>query len=452
MSLTGKIHIVLLCIVTLLSSCSMGTHTDYADLTLQDRRQLTTWPEQEGAQQTASLSELINSAELDALIQEALAANPGLQQTLITLKILHTEHRQTVAATYPEGEISLQGETDQDDGESYSGSFSVSWEVDLWKKLADLNNAAAIDVAEQEALLQAARDTLAAEVMKEWLGVIADQHALDIEQRRLVNLEQNETFILARYRSGIGTLEDLDNARSSTASSRATLEEYSESLAQRQRSLKTMLGRTGTDTLTINDTYPTVITPLADLPEQTLQRRPDLQAAYLAIMAADTRTSAAYKDLLPTISLEAALEDVGSSAQSLLLADPVWSLLGQLSAPVFQGGKLKAAAEEAELQTAWNYQAYRETLLTAINEVEDGLGQEKSLSRQLTHIESALTSSRNSLIRYQQSYKAGLVDILDLLSIQQQTFDLELQLDNLIHERLTNRINLGLALGLGVAQ
>ena len=119
--------------------------------------------------------------------------------------------------------------------------------------------------------------------------------------------------------------------------------------------------------------YPQVVTPLADLPDQTLQRRPDLQAAYFAIEAADLRTSVAYKDLLPSISLEAAFEDLSDSPQSLLLTDPVWALLGQLSAPLFQGGKLKSAAEVAELQTAQSYQSYRETLLEAIMEVDNAL-------------------------------------------------------------------------------
>ncbi|MBU1058705.1 MAG: TolC family protein, partial [Proteobacteria bacterium] len=202
--------------------------------------------------------------------------------------------------------------------ESYSGSLSISWEVDLWQKLADSEGAATMDVAEQEALFQAARDSLIAEVMKEWLGLISDQNTLTIEESRLVNLEQNEGYILQRYRNGIGTLEDLDSARTSTAVSRASLEEYREELIRRQRTLKTMLGRSGSAEVTVGDAYPAVILALADLPEQTLQRRPDMQAAYSAIEAADLRTSVAYKDLLPSISLEAALEDSSYSLHFLV--------------------------------------------------------------------------------------------------------------------------------------
>lgn len=434
-----------------LSSCSTIPQGNYTLLAEQERQLVTDWPLQEKETQKATvLKELISDPELDSLITEALQANPNVQQTALTLKILSAQRRQATASRLPWAEFDVSADKEEGEEESYSGALSISWEVDLWKKLADSERAAVMDEAEQQALLDAARASLTAEVMTQWLGLISDQHIIDIEKQRLENLTKNELYILQRYRSGIGTLEDLDSARSSTAVSKASLVEYQESLAQRQRTLKTILGRISTSNLTVKAAYPEVITPLADLPEQTLQRRPDLQAAYSAIKAADLRTSVAYKDLLPSISLEAALEDIGDSAQAMLLSDPLWTLLGQLTAPLFQGGNLKAEAEIAELETAQTYEAYRETLLEAVSEVENAISLEQSLARQQKHITSALASARNSLERYQESYRSGLVDILDLLTVQEKTFDLASQLDNLIYERLVNRIDLGLALGLGV--
>ena len=437
--------------VLFLSSCSIVPQGNYPLLAEQERQRVTEWPAQEaGAEKSTVLNELISDPELESLIEEALQANPNLQQTVLTLKILVAQRRQATADRLPQAQFDAGADKDEGDEESYSGSLSISWEVDLWKKLADSEGAAVMDEAEQQALLDAARISLTAEVMKEWLGLISDQDTINIEKLRLENLEKNELYILQRYRSGIGTLEDLDSARTSTAVSRASLEGYQENLSQRQRTLKTLLGRIGSADLAAKASYPEVIIPLADLPDQTLQRRPDLQAAYFAIEAANLRTSVAYKELLPSISLKAALEDIGNSPQSMLLSDPVWALLGQLTAPVFQGGKLKAAAEVAELQTAQSYEAYRETLLEAINEVENALSLEQSITRRQNHISSALASARNSLERYLESYRSGLVDILDLLIVQEKTFDLASQLNTLIYKRLTNRIDLGLALGLGV--
>ncbi|WVM90941.1 TolC family protein [Halopseudomonas pachastrellae] len=312
--------------------------------------------------------------------------------------------------------------------------------------------AAGSDSAQQQALYQSARDTLSAEVMQGWLGLIAQQRALEIEQRRLATLEQNEALVLQRYRAGLGSLNDLDSARSASASSRATLAADTQTLAQQQRALQVLVGSSQPLALQMPADYPGVITPLAELPTQTLERRPDLRAAWLAIEAESLRTRAAYKDMLPSISLQAALQDIAENPAQALLTDPLWSLLGELSAPLYQGGALRAAADIAELTAAERWQAYRETLLGAVNEVSDALGQEQALDQQQAHITEALARQRNSLTQYQRRYRTGGATLLELLEVQQQTYDLEAQLDTLIYNRLTNRITLGLALGLGAPE
>lgn len=445
-----SIGLLAVCVSLLAACASTPGRTDFEAKADADRQAVQGWSQLDAGVQVSQLNALVSSPDLDALVAEALAANPSLQQTLTTLKIRQAEQRQSRGALLPSVSGGLSGAREQGADAAYTGSVTVSWELDVWRKLSDESRAAGKDVALQAALLQAAQDTLAADVMTSWLGLVAADHAIGIEQRRLVTLEKNEALILQRYRGGLGTLEDLDSARTSVASSRAALAEYREVLAQRKRALKTLLGRTAALEVAVPATYPAVVQPLAYLPEQTLQRRPDLKAAYLAIQAADLRAAVAYKELLPSINLEAALSDVAERPSAALLTDPVWSLLGQLTAPLYQGGRLRAAAEIAELETAQAYQAYRETLLTAVQEVEDALGQEQALAERQGHIESALASARNNLAQYERSYRSGLVDILDLLTVQQQTYDLEAQLDALRHDRLVNRITLGLALGLGV--
>ncbi len=83
---------------------------------------------------------------------------------------------------------------------------------------------------QQQALLDAARISLVGQVMTEWLGLTHDQHTINIEELRLVNLETNELYIMQRYRNGIGTLEDLDSARTSTSVSRASPVAYKDLL------------------------------------------------------------------------------------------------------------------------------------------------------------------------------------------------------------------------------
>jgi outer membrane protein TolC len=226
--------------------------------------------------------------------------------------------------------------------------------------------------------------------------------------------------------------------------------EYKENLAIEIRNLQLYLGKTDTLDFITNQSYPDVSLNMSDLPQQNLQRRPDLKAAYLAIEAADLNTSVAYKDMLPSISLSATLSETAASPSAALFGSPIWSLLAQITQPLYQGGQLKAAAEIAKLKTAQAYQDYRDTLLTAVNEVENTLGQERVLSQQVRHINEALVSSQKNLTQYEKKYRTGLVELNDLINAQTTAFDLEAQLDNLIYQHLSNRVDLGLALGLGV--
>lgn len=384
---------------------------------------------------------------LTSLVEQAILKNPNLQQTAIALQITYAQRGVTTSERIPQVSAGFDAKNNDGD-ESYQADVNVSWELDLWQKINDEALAADMDIANSEALYQGARDALAANIMRSWLQINLQQQLIAIETSRLTVLENNERFILSRYRTGLGALEELDNARRSSAKTRATLAEQQETLAQNQRNLGVLLGQT--TAVQAASEFPTVLQPLAMLPDQDLGRRPDLQAAYAAINAAQYRTDVAYKALLPSISLSASLSDIASSPSDALLTSPAWSLLGQLTAPIFQGGKLRSQIEIAELTTEQAYWAYQENLLIAVNEVENSLGQELSLERQQQHLSDALNSAKRSEANYQTKYRQGLIDILDLLTVQQQTFDLQSQLTQATYNRLVNRIDLGLALGLGI--
>lgn len=433
----------------LITACSITPEQpDYAKRIATEQKRVAEWQRFPEQTRVAYLNDLVDSDLFSPLLQSAMQSNPGLQQTLLTLQIRQAQLTQASAQRRPVVSAGLSGTNSEESASSFATNLSISWQADLWGKLADNERAADLDIVEQTLLYQSARDTLAAEVMQVWLTLIAQQRAINIEQQRLVSLQQTESFILQRYRQGLGTLEDLDSARSAVASSEANLENLSENFRQQYIELKTLVGQVDDPAVALPEEYPEIVIPEIDLPQQTLNRRPDLLAAYAAIEAASARTEVAYKDLLPSLDLQAVLEDVGSSPRAALFTAPVWSLLGQLTAPLYQGGQLRAEAEVSELETAISYQQYRDTLLNAVTEIEQALSQEQALVKRQRHIETALASAENNLRQYQANYRNGLRTILDLLTVQQQTYDLQAQLDDLIYQRLLNRIALGLALGL----
>jgi NodT family efflux transporter outer membrane factor (OMF) lipoprotein len=446
----------LLCLSLILAACSnTEKRKDYSELVQQEldaatETETSQWKTMDNVVPASYLTDLIKDEQLEDLITRALEANPSLQKTQLTLQASLWNIKSQHGDSLPSLEAGFSGNKSEGSDTNYKASLSISWEADLWQKLAQSEQASAKTLASDEALYQASRDTLVANVIKTWLAITAKQHAIDIEQKRLKLLEANEQLILKRFKNGLGNLEELDESRTSTSQSKADLVEYKENLAIEIRNLQLYLGKTDTLDFITNQSYPDVSLNMSDLPQQNLQRRPDLKAAYLAIEAADLNTSVAYKDMLPSISLSATLSETAASPSAALFGSPIWSLLAQITQPLYQGGQLKAAAEIAKLKTAQAYQDYRDTLLTAVNEVENTLGQERVLSQQVRHINEALVSSQKNLTQYEKKYRTGLVELNDLINAQTTAFDLEAQLDNLIYQHLSNRVDLGLALGLGV--
>ncbi|RBP85590.1 TolC family protein [Marinomonas rhizomae] len=450
------VNLGVLCFSLILAACSSTEkRKDYAELAQQEldttsEIKTSQWQTMDNVAPASYLTDLIKDEQLDDLITKALEANPSLQKTQLTLKASLWSLKSQQGDSLPSIEAGFSGSKSEGSDSNYKASLSISWEADLWQKLAQAEQATAKTLASEEALYQASRDTLVANVIKTWLAITEKQHAIDIEQKRLTLLEANEKLILKRFKNGLGNLEELDESRTSTSQSKADVVEYKENLAIEIRNLQLYLGETNTLDFLANQSYPDVSLTLSDLPQQNLQRRPDLKAAYLAIEAADLNTSVAYKDMLPSISLSATLSETATSPSAALFGSPIWSLLAQITQPLYQGGQLKAAAEIAKLKTAQAYQDYRDTLLTAVNEVENTLGQERVLSQQVQHIHDALLSAKKNLTQYEKKYRTGLVELNDLISAQTTAFDLEAQLDNLNYQHLSNRVDLGLALGLGV--
>ena len=336
------------------------------------------------------LTDVIDIRELPHLagfIDEALSSNASLQQSLITLRkaqvaidsakadrnlnvdaSFSASKSETTNSSASTSSNTNSSTSSSSSSPSYSASMNVSWELDLWQKISDGISAANLDAASARASYQSARDSLVANVVRSYIDVLTQQQLLNIEQSRLTVLENNEAVILKRYSTGLGSLDDLDTARTSSANTRATIAQYENALLTAKRTLAVLLGRQNQSLNELNTqvNFPDVLLPLTTLPKQDLARRPDLQAAFYALKATEFEVDVAYKALLPSISLSASLSDNDSTPSQALFTNPLWSLLGQMTAPLFQGGALRAQIEDAKLTSANAWWQYRETLLTAV--------------------------------------------------------------------------------------
>lgn len=447
-----KRHGLVLLLITTCSLAACSNHPGYvAHSTESSLKQYENWQySQNNAKQVNYLTDLVDIAGLESLIEQAYNNNPSFNQVHVALKLSYAQRNVASASRWFNVDAGFDAANSETDEAQYSSSIGVSWEVDIWQKIADNVASQDMNIASNQANYQSAKDALAASIIRSYINIILQQNLLDIEKHRLMVLESNEQNIVERYKYGLDDLEALDTAQTNTSSTRSIIASYEENIAQAKRNLTLLVGVDKLDNFDVAARLPSVSLPLSRLPKQDLARRPDLQSAYYDILSKRYLVDVAYKDLLPSITLSASLSDLAATPSEALLTSPVWSLLGNLSAPLFKGGELQAKIDIAKLNEEQSYWQYQETLLTAVNEVEETLGQEESLTKQQHYINIALRSAQRSYTSYLDKYQQGLVDILDLLTVQNKMYDLEAQLAQINYTLLINRINLGLALGLGV--
>jgi len=404
---------------------------------------------------TEQLLALVNDQQLEKLVDITLAANYDLRQTALRLEEQRLVTDKTDAARGPKLDLNASSQRSKASttSNSHSLSLDLSWELDVWGRLADQQAASEADLQALQQDYLAARNSLAARTIQHWIDLVLRQQIIDAEQAWLVSLEDTERSIAERYRQGLSgsnALADLETARVATAQVRSRLEGRQQEYRDVLRQLAALQGTPAKVTLELPNSLPEIANPPIALPAQALAKRPDIQAAYQRILAAEGQAAAAHKALLPSFTLSASLSQARPSIGDLLSGSAAWQLLGQLSAPLFDGGSREADAKIADHGAQRQYLAYQQTLLNALNEVELTLDLEASLARQQVQLGLALEHAQRSLEHYQARYRDGLNDILDLLSAKQSAFDAQIQLLETRRQRLTNRIQLGLALGLGV--
>lgn len=294
---------------------------------------------------------------------------------------------------------------------------NVSYEVDLFGRLAGASNAAALDAASREALLQSVRLIVQAEVAQRYLQLRATDAERDLVRDTVA--AYRDTLDLTERRERAGDLAELDVARVQTELSATE----SEALAlDRQRALlehalAVLTGDAASDLDLAAGDWTTALPAIpAGVPATVLARRPDVAAAQHTVMAAQARLGVAQTAWLPAIALTGAggfaSPDLGDlfrwSARS-------WGIGALLSLPLLDGGRREAGVQTASAQLDGALSDYRDRVLVAFREVEDELASLSLLDRQSAVQARAVASARRATALSDTRYRNGMVSQLELL-------------------------------------
>ncbi len=398
--------------------------------------------------------------ELLALIEEAFEKNPGLLSQASVVQLAQVQARLAGADRWPQLSAGLGSSRNKRSNTSgfslssvystsYNFSLDLSWEVDLWNRLGNGLKAALYDGEAANADFEAARLSLAANLIKIWFDGIEAQQQLRLSQKTVENFRNSLQIVESGYDYGLYPALDVRLARSNLLGAVSREQSYRIAKDQAVRSLEIFLGRYPAAKFRFPDLLPNLSNSVpAGIPAELLNRRPDIISARERFKALDQRHIQAKKNRLPAIRLTGSGGTSTRNLTDLINTDYlVWNFTSGLVQPLFQGGRLDALRDEAAIRWEQSENDYRQIVLRAFKEVETLLSSEKWLQEQEKALAKTADELRAAELLASEDYVSGLTDINTLLQTQRQAFDAESSLLVIRKNRLQNRVNLYLALG-----
>jgi NodT family efflux transporter outer membrane factor (OMF) lipoprotein len=406
--------------------------------------------------------EELKDQELNVLVEEALSENFTLKEAWARLNQAQALAVQVGSRLYPEltgisGASYTRQRVDDDDRldgtstrtiEDYSLGLISSYELDLWGRIRSEREAARLEAKATREDLNAAAITLAAEVTERWANIISQRMQKRLLERQLrTNLIFLELVEL-RFRKAMVSVLDVYQQKQVVERVKAEIPLVEEEEQLLLHELALLLGKPPRTPLEISrDTLPLPAEiPATGLPADLLAARPDVRATGLRLQAADYQVAAARADRLPAINLTAAAS-YGADKLDLIFENWLLRLAGNLAAPIFDGKRRIAEVDRTRAIVDENLSRYRETVLTAIKEVEDALVSEMKQREHIEGLKLQMSASRKALEQAGERYRRGLSDYLpvltQLLAVQELERDL-IQQETIL---LIDRIRLYRALG-----
>jgi NodT family efflux transporter outer membrane factor (OMF) lipoprotein len=267
--------------------------------------------------------------------------------------------------------------------------------------------------------------------------VKADQEALDANQ--------------GAFDTGVGDLASVVQARGALESAKASLVNAGLLRAQYEHAIAMLVGRIATDfTIPVRPQIYTAPPIPVGVPSQLAERRPDIAANERTLAAANATIGIGYGAFFPDVTLSAA-GGLESSAFKHLFDIPsrVWSIGPSVSQTLFNGWQYRAQLHHYEAQYNADLATYRQTVLTAFQQVEDALVATRIYSQQILHQQEAVNMAQQSLELETARFQSGIDPYINVVTAQTTLLGDQVTLNNLQVQEMLSAVQLVQALGGG---
>lgn len=407
---------------------------------------------------------------LTGLIERAFAANLDVDAAGARLRQARAALRQARGTALPSASFSgsvnrsigngstafvdpTTGRTTVTGGDStlYRGSFDVAWEADIFGGIRRSIQAARASAEASEATLRYTQLSVASEVGLNYVAARLAQIRLRIARDNLAS--QDDTLQLVGWRRDAGLVGGLDveQARQLRAQTASTIPTIENDYAIAVNRIAVLLGEApGAVTAAIDPPSSIPLAPgvAAPIPADVIQRRPDVASAERSLAAEVARIGVQTAQLYPALQLSGSF---GGSATAIgdVIRDGVGGLVGAITAPIFEGGQIRAAIAGQRASADAALAGYRSAVLVALEEVENALKARDVAERREREIAISTEAAGKAVTYARAQYRVGLIDFQTLLDGERTLLSSQDSAANARADRATATIQLYKALGGG---
>jgi NodT family efflux transporter outer membrane factor (OMF) lipoprotein len=333
----------------------------------------------------------------------------------------------------------------------WSLPIDVSWTPDFWGKIKNevreaqyTAQSTAADLAVERLSMQASLAQYYFEIRGQddltrilVATVKADQEALDANQ--------------GAFDTGVGDFAAVVQARGALESAKASLVNAGLLRAQYEHAIAMLVGRIATDfTVPVRPQIYTAPPIPVGVPSQLAERRPDIAANERTLAAANATIGIGYGAFFPQVTLSAAGGLESSTFKHLFdIPSRVWSIGPSASQVIFDGGLYRAELHQYQAQYNADLATYRQTVLTAFQQVEDALVATRIYSLQIVHQQEAVNLAQQSLELEMARFQTGIDPYINVVTAQTTLLGNQVTLNSLQVQEMLSAVQLVQALGGG---
>jgi NodT family efflux transporter outer membrane factor (OMF) lipoprotein len=394
--------------------------------------------------------------ELGGLMETAHAENLDIVQA--AARVLQAEANDGVALSNLFPSVGLQGGYQRSGGNSqiprahnaFTAGLSASYSQNFWGQEFDQLRAARQNLRAARYAATIIGQTIEADVADEYFTILALRERIAIARSNIEAAKRILTLTEAKVSSGVLSNLELAEQQAVVAQQESRLPGLIEQEKEARYGLAILMGRAPEGYDIKGQNLDDIVSPAVrpGMPSEILGRRPDIAEAEAQLYAAHANLDAARAAFFPSVSLTGS-GGYASSALSGLISPPnlVWSLGASLFETIFDAGRIKAESDLARARQTELIANYRKTVFSAFSDVESALGIVRSIGEQLALIDIQTKASAEAFRISELQYREGTIDILTLLTAQQNLFSAQ---DALVQTKLARlEANIGLYVALG---